>query len=91
LEKTPLPWEVVLPEGMDHHLLCCFPCTTLAFLPVVEEEFLVVDLLRYSRALQHRASFWMRLRSSDSTLPIKNLDINLHGLWCFTNKIILFF
>ena len=48
LEKSPLPREVVLTEGMDHHLLCCFPCTTLAFLPVVEEEFLVADLLRYT-------------------------------------------
>ena len=47
LEKTPLPREVVQMEGVDHHLLYFFPCTTLAFLPVVEEEFLVADLLRY--------------------------------------------
>jgi hypothetical protein len=47
LEKTPLPREVVLTEGVDHHLLYFFLCTTLAFLPVVEEEFLVADLLRY--------------------------------------------
>ena len=61
LEKSYLPREVVLMEGIDHHLLCCFPCTTLAFLPVVEEEFLVADLMRYPegfpRALLHRASF----------------------------------
>ena len=30
---------------------------------------------RFSRALLHRASFWMELRSSDSSLPIRNLDI----------------
>jgi hypothetical protein len=47
LEKTPLPREVVLAEGVDHHLLYFFLCTTLAFLPVVEEESLVADLLRY--------------------------------------------
>jgi hypothetical protein len=45
LEKTPLPREVVLTEGVDHHLLYFLLCTTLAFLPVVEEEFLVADLL----------------------------------------------
>ena len=38
LEKTPLPREVVLTEGVDHHLLYFFPCTTLAFLPVVRGE-----------------------------------------------------
>jgi hypothetical protein len=61
LEKTPLPLEVVLTEGVDHHLLYFFPCTTLALLPVVEEKCLVADLLRYPegfpRALLHRASF----------------------------------
>ena len=31
LEKTPLPREVVLTEGVDHHLLYFFPCTTLFF------------------------------------------------------------
>ena len=40
LEKTPLPREVVLTEGVDHHLLYFFLCTTLGFLPVA-------DLLRY--------------------------------------------
>jgi ureidoglycolate hydrolase len=36
--------EVVLTEGMDLHVLYFFPCTTLAFLPVVEEKFLVADV-----------------------------------------------
>jgi hypothetical protein len=45
--KTSLPWQVVLTVEVDHHLLYFFPFTTLAFLPVVEEEFLVADLLRY--------------------------------------------
>ena len=40
LEKTPLPREVVLTDGVDHHLLYFFPCTTLALLPVVEEKCL---------------------------------------------------
>jgi hypothetical protein len=44
--KTSLPWQVVLTVEVDHHLLYFFPFTTLAFLPVVEEEFLVADLLR---------------------------------------------
>jgi hypothetical protein len=47
LEKTPLPREVVPTEWVDHHLLYFFLCTTLAFLPVVEEKFIVADLLRY--------------------------------------------
>ena len=79
--------EVVLTEGVDHHLLYFFPLYhTFAFSPVVEEKFLVADLLRYPEgfpvALLYRASFWMGLRSSDSFLPIRNLDIYLHGLWC---------
>ena len=47
MEKTPLPREAVLTEGMDHHFLYFFHCTALFFLPVVEEEFLIADLLRY--------------------------------------------
>ena len=42
LEKTPLPREIVLTEGVDHHLLYHF-----GFLLVVEKEFLIADLLRY--------------------------------------------
>ena len=45
---------------------------------------------RFSRTLLHRTSFWMGLRSSDSSLPIRNLDIYLHGLWCFTNFFLTF-
>jgi hypothetical protein len=37
----------VTTSGVDYHLLYFFLCTTLAFSPVVEEEFLVADLLRY--------------------------------------------
>jgi hypothetical protein len=35
-----------LTEVVNHHLIYFFPCTT--FLPVVEETFLVADLLRWS-------------------------------------------
>ena len=45
---------------------------------------------RFSRALLHRASFWMGLRSSDSSLPIRNLDIYLHGVWWIINFFLKF-
>jgi len=35
--------DPVLMEGLDHHLLDFFPFTTLAFLPVADEEFLVAE------------------------------------------------
>jgi hypothetical protein len=30
------------------------------------------------------------IAGSYSSLPIRNLDINLHGLWCFTNFFLKF-